>query len=111
MTIHASVKLVEAMRDGEPPVPNLEEHRARRYAHSHNETPYAFSTAACGAEVDDDATQLEWAAEGFAAERTAAPGTRRTSCPACLLLMRAATCPARWDHLETLGLAPKLEAK
>lgn len=35
----------------------------------------------------------------------------RIDCPACARLVRAATDCVRWDHLETLGLAPKLEAK
>ena len=33
------------------------------------------------------------------------------TCPECLALIRAAIDPVRWDHAETLGLAPKLEAK
>lgn len=93
--IHASRELVDAMGGREPAFDSS--------------TEGAMDTmSACGGRHQDGPSawaSLSWPKNGAAEDYSV------VDCPACLLLMRAATCPARWDHLETLGLAPKLEAK
>ena len=94
--IHASVELVEAM--GGVGGTQYDEH--------------PIGVAACRAVVDGDFPALAWAFDTDEGGRGSLIEDRRpVDCPACLLLMRAATCPVRWDALEALGLAPKLEAK
>lgn len=110
--IHASVELVEAMRGVVGVV--------------HDDSDTFHWKAQCGAHVDPGARECIWGWDancwdgrrGYGSASTltreqlmACCDMARVDCPACLLLVRAATCPARWDHLETLGLAPKLEAK
>lgn len=99
--IHATVELIEAMRGLAP----------RQTPESAGNMLHEVSPA-CGAGYGSNgAGQL--AVRGYAGHRNSAQDTfsaLHIDCPACLRLMREATDPVRWDHLETLGLAPKLEA-
>ena len=64
---------------------------------------------ACGAELPEKTDGLVFASIGFGSDIS--PDWREIDCPACIALIRDATPPVRWDAIETLGLAPKLEAK
>ena len=109
MTVHASVELVEAMRgvggaDGDT----------------------GYWKAVCGAFVEAESQECVWGwdANNWDGRHGYGPNSfvrveelrkqcsvGSVTCPSCLAAMRAATCPVRWDFLETLGLAPRLEAK
>ena len=83
--IHASMELLTAM-EGRP--------------------MWGWANRACFREDGNAAVYATLYREGHPVE-----DARPVDCLACLVKMRAATCPARWDFLETLGLAPRLEAK
>lgn len=89
--IHASVELLEAMR-GKMPTLSLHPFPANTFV----------ACSGCRAEE-----RIVWAAGLGWVEDFWGP----VSCPSCLLLMREAIGPVRWDFLEEKGLAPKLEAR
>ena len=61
---------------------------------------------------EDFAAKGALACVGYGAKRdTKDDACWPVDCPECVVKVRESMCPARWDFLETLGLAPKLEAK
>lgn len=92
----ASVELIEAMKGS--PAPWMSNETGRR------EDTYWM--CACGDYRDCSGR----AYIGIPAARSAArcvylhEDTKVVDCPRCLVLMRAATDPVRWDYLESRGL-------
>lgn len=53
---------------------------------------------------------LCWAWDGTRSDESVHTNLARVTCPACRLLMAAATDPMRWDTLLARGLVKELEA-
>lgn len=90
---HASAELIDAMRGIGGWVVNL-----------------PASSSACGFGVGPVVYAWLYRSPAHSDAVDSVGDLSRIDCPDCLRLMRAAIDPVRWDHLETLGLAPKLEA-
>jgi len=57
----------------------------------------------CGSAAKSDATL---AIQGSSSKRSVREDTNRVDCPVCLIAMRSATDPVRYDYLHARGLVP-----
>jgi len=86
--ICASVELVAAMRGG-----------IREW----DEASAAWFAPVCGA---PDNRNAALAIQGSSSKQSVRPDTSVVTCPACLVAMRSATDPVRYDYLHARGLVP-----
>lgn len=100
MTIHASVEFLNAVRGRSP----FDDFGVLAAGNSFLETAcggLGRRVNACGKFVDGESARWDGSKQP----------EHIPDCAACVRLWREVTLPVRWDAIETLGLAPKLEAK